>query len=153
MIFGLMMCTGMVIGMTFYNLVTQGMLGQLTAINIVIQLATGFLVAAVLETIVVGPLANKAVKAMSFDKSKKGLVVIAMACCMVTGMVLLMSLYGWILSSEAGDAANGSFINIYVGLVLRNFVFALPLQLLVVGPLVRCFFALIARGSNVAKQV
>lgn len=153
MVFGLMMCTGMVIGMTFYNLVMQGMLGQLTAMEIVIQLATGFIVASVMETLVVGPLANKAVKAMPFDKSKKGLVIVAMACSMVTGMVLLMSVYGWIMSSAGGNAVDGSFMSVYAGLVLRNFIFALPLQLLVVGPLVRYLFALIARGRNVAEPV
>ncbi|QNK54357.1 hypothetical protein [Paenibacillus sp. PAMC21692] len=146
--FGLMMCTGMVVFMTFYNLATHGLLGSVSALEIIVQLAAAFVVAILLEMFVVGPLAHKALRVLPINKSKKAAVMISLACMMVTGMVLLMSLFGWLMSHGADLAASPPFLPGYFQLVLRNFVFALPLQLLVVGPLVRYLFGTIKRKSS-----
>jgi hypothetical protein len=42
--FGLMMCTGMVVFMTFYNLATHGLFGSVSALEIIVQVAAAFVV-------------------------------------------------------------------------------------------------------------
>lgn len=67
--------------------------------------------------------------------------IIAISCCMVVGMVFFMSLYG---------ALEGCFHSGQWGLwfvhwmcnIPRNFIMALPFQLLVAGPIIRRVFRL-----------
>lgn len=59
-----------------------------------------------------------------------------MSFFMVTGMVLLMSLYGAMINV----GFNSELPSAYVKGVGFNFIAALPLQLLFVGPIVRLIF-------------
>jgi hypothetical protein len=138
--FGLMMCCGMVIGMTFYNLFTTGMLESITLTGMLIQLMMTFFTAALVELFLVGPVAKKLAMALPYDKSKSGYVVLTLAFFMVSGMVLIMSGYGLLLAYDADVLVHDTLLGSYLTLVARNFVFALPLQLLIVGPLVRLLF-------------
>ncbi|WVD78994.1 hypothetical protein T3H97_25580 [Paenibacillus sp. LX16] len=63
--FGLMMCLGMVVFMTLYNLYTNDLIGTISLKVMVFQFI-----------------------------SKKVFVILSLSCCMVIGMVLCMSLYG-----------------------------------------------------------
>ncbi|MDQ6420171.1 hypothetical protein RB620_12050 [Paenibacillus sp. LHD-117] len=137
---GLMMCVGMVIFMTSYNLVRSGMIGTLSLTEIMAQFIAGFLVAFLLELFVVGPAAKKIVLALPFDKSKKLLFILFMAVFMVLGMVLCMSLFGLGSAYLAGGLDGEPLFESYVSIVANNFLFAFPLQLIVVGPIVRCLF-------------
>ena len=57
--------------------------------------------------------------------------VISVSCCMVVPMVIIMSLYGAVeVSIEMGNFSN----------IPKNFVMALPYQLIIAGPVVRFVF-------------
>ncbi|MGU3470939.1 hypothetical protein ACLBWT_07300 [Paenibacillus sp. D51F] len=146
--FGLMMCLGMVVFMTFYNLYTHDLLGTMTWKEVLVQLLLVYVVASLLELFVVGPIAKKAAFSLPYDKSKKIFVILSLALCMVTGMVLCMSLYGLAMTCLTGGLAGESWLGSYFSLVGHNFIFALPLQLLVVGPLVRLLFAKFVQGNR-----
>jgi len=139
--FGLMMCFGMVIVMTTYNLFTNGLIGTLSLKGIAAQLALGFTVALLLEMFIVGPAAKKIALSLPYDKSKKIFVIVSVSFFMVAGMVLCMSLYGLGNAYFSNQLAGESLLDSYFLIVFRNFIFALPLQLLIMGPLVRYVFA------------
>ena len=146
--FGLMMCFGMVLFMTSYNLWTNGLLGMITLKELLIQFILVYIIAFLLESFIVGPIAKKIAFALPYDKSRKGLVILSMAFFMVCGMVLCMSLYGlgtaYYFHSIEGDAMLAS----YFSLVGKNFIFAFPLQLLIVGPIVRYLFTRFVKGKR-----
>ena len=63
----------------------------------------------------------------------------AVSCSMVVPMVIIMSLYGAIEASiRMGDFSNVLFI--WLTNIPKNFVMALPFQLIIAGPLVRKVF-------------
>lgn len=137
-IFTLLMCFFMVLGMTIYNmLLNEGFNNQFFA-NLLSDFWFGFIVALLLDVFVVGkiakPIAFKIVKPNSETKQIK--IVLAISCCMVIGMVLCMSMYGAIIAAGFSSTA----LKIYPLCIVRNFIMALPLNLLIVSPLVRFLF-------------
>ena len=98
----------------------------------------GFIVALLLDIFIVGklakPLAFKIVKPTKETKQIK--IILAISSCMVVGMVLFMSIFGAIVSSGFTIDA----LKLYPLCVLRNFIMALPLNLLIVSPIVRFIF-------------
>ncbi|MGQ3477259.1 hypothetical protein [Paenibacillus sp. TY11] len=151
--FGLMMCLGMVVFMTFYNLYTNGLIGTISLKVMLLQFILCFITAFVLELFIVGPVAKKIAFSLSYDKSKKVLVILSLSCCMVIGMVLCMSLYGlgtaYFFNSLPGD----SLLKNYFSLVFKNFIFAFPLQLLIVGPLVRYLFVKFVKNTRIGMSL
>ncbi|WP_077622372.1 hypothetical protein [Sediminibacillus massiliensis] len=146
--FGLMMCTGMVIVMTFYNLFVNGLVGTVSVPKILLQMCLGFLIAFLLELFIVGPVAHRIAFALPYDKSNQLLVILSISICMVTGMVLCMSLYGLGMTYLTGGLEGRALIGSYFSIALKNFVFAFPLQLLLMGPLVRYLFKAIKRKGT-----
>ena len=137
-IFTLMMCFCMVLGMTIYNmLLNEGFHSQFFN-HLLKDFWLGFIVALLLDVFVVGrlakPIALSIVKPTAETKQIK--VIIAISSCMVVGMVLCMSLYGAIVAM--GFSANA--LKIYPLCIIRNFIVALPLNLLIVSPFVRFVF-------------
>ena len=62
--------------------------------------------------------------------------VISVSCCMVVPMVIIMSLYGAVeVSIEMGNFSN--LLMIWLTNIPKNFVMALPYQLIIAGPVVR----------------
>lgn len=151
--FGLMMCLGMVVFMTFYNLYTNDLIGTISLKVMFLQFILCFIIAFVLELFIVGPLAKKIAFSLPYDKSKKVFVILSLSCCMVIGMVLCMSLYGlgtaYLFNGLSGD----SLFKNYLSLVFKNFIFAFPLQLLIVGPLVRYLFVKFVKGTRIAVSL
>ncbi|WP_334072395.1 MULTISPECIES: DUF2798 domain-containing protein [Paenibacillus] len=138
--FGLMMCLGMVVCMTTYNLLMHDMIGKIGFADMIIQYLAGFVVAMTLEMFIVGPLAKKVAFKLPINKAKKLQVVLAISSCMVIGMVFFMSLFGLVMSHLASGSGEGSLLMNYLSTFVQNFIVAYPLQLLVMGPLVRrCF--------------
>ncbi|MGD6843708.1 hypothetical protein ACQCVH_14440 [Bacillus infantis] len=148
--FGLMMCLGMVVAMTTYNLVINGMIGEIPILSLIFQYITGFAVAIVLEIFIVGPAAGRMASKLPYDKSNKFISIVSMSLCMVAGMVLLMSLYGLITAYFTGHLTGGSWMQSYGSIAFKNFIFALPLQLLIMGPLVRFLFGRFVKGKEMA---
>lgn len=131
-----MMCALMVLGMSIYNvLLNEGLSIQLWR-SVVLGYIPAFVVALFLDLFIVGKLAkslaNKLVPTSGISLKK----IMFISCLMVSGMVLLMSLYGAVLhvgfTSQLPKA--------YLTSVWTNFVCALPLQLLIVGPCTRKIF-------------
>ncbi|NMI05219.1 hypothetical protein HF638_14665 [Paenibacillus sp. SZ31] len=139
-IFGLMMCTGMVVVMMFFNLWHSGLLGKMSPLEILLQFILCFVIAFLVESFIVGPVARKIAFSLPFDKSNKILGVLAMSFFMVIGMVLIMSLYGMISAYLANQLSGGSIFHTYLHTIARNFILALPYQLIILGPLVRYVF-------------
>ncbi|MDG0962565.1 DUF2798 domain-containing protein, partial [Bacillus paranthracis] len=139
--FGMMMCLGMVIVMTFYNLLMNGSGGQIHIKEIALELLIGFIIALLVEICIVGPCAKKIVFMLPFDKSKKINIIVAMATTMVIGMVFFMSFFGMAMMHLHGGLQGDSFVSIYFTIFIKNFIMAYPLQLIIMGPLVRFLFA------------
>lgn len=153
--FGLMMCTGMVIVMGIYNMILTGMLGEISFIEGLVQLLSAFIVALLLDLFLVGPFAKKIALSLPFDKSKKIYMILSISFFMVLGMVIFMSLYGVIAAYLTNGLSTDSFLQSYLSTVAKNFALAFPLQLIVMGPLVRFLFMKFVKGEtrNIAESV
>lgn len=151
--FGLMMCSGMVVCMTFYNLYLHGLLNTLSWRSILAQLILAFFIAFTLESFIVGPVAKKIAFSFPYDKSRKLNVVVSVAFFMVSGMVLCMSLYGLITAYLASSLMEGSLLENYFSFVVKNFIFAFPLQLLIIGPIVRFLFQRFVKHKGLPEMV
>lgn len=131
-----MMCAFMVLGMSIYNVLLIEGLSDTFMRTLVRGYLPAFAVALVLDIFVVGPiakgLAGRLIKAN--DPMIKKMLLIS--SFMVLGMVLLMSFYGAVL--HAGFSRDLPLA--YVKAAGFNVICALPLQLLVVGPLTRYLF-------------
>ncbi|WP_166705313.1 DUF2798 domain-containing protein [Bacillus albus] len=138
--FGMMMCLGMVIVMTFYNLLLNGAVGPIHIKEIALELVIGFIIALLIEICIVGPCAKKIVFALPLDKSKKVNVIIAMTTAMVIGMVFFMSFYGMAMMYLHDGLQGDSFVSMYFSIFIKNFIMGYPLQLIIMGPLVRFLF-------------
>ncbi len=64
---------------------------------------------------------------------------ISVSCCMVLPMVIIMSMYG-ALEVCMRSGAWSQIIMIWLTNIPKNLIMALPLQLLIAGPIVRAFF-------------
>ncbi|OFD49465.1 hypothetical protein BWGOE3_22960 [Bacillus mycoides] len=126
--------------MTFYNLVMNGAGGPIHIKEIALELIIGFIIALLIEICIVGPCAKKIVFALPFDKSKKVKMIIAMATTMVIGMLFFMSFYGMAMMYLHNGLHGDSFVSIYFSVFIKNFIMAYPLQLIIMGPLVRFLF-------------
>ncbi|MFC4402150.1 DUF2798 domain-containing protein [Gracilibacillus xinjiangensis] len=140
LIFGFIMCFGMVAVMSAYNLLLIGDLKHLTLQNVLTEVGIGFIIALLLDLHVVGPLAKKITHRLPFDKSNKLLFVLCMSTSMILGMVFFMSIFGLVMS-YLGNGLDGQGLLIVYGVIfVKNFILAFPLQLLVMGPIVRFIF-------------
>ncbi|MBD7966738.1 DUF2798 domain-containing protein [Paenibacillus gallinarum] len=149
-IFGLMMCFGMVCVMFFYNMYLNGLLTTLPISGILSQFALTFVIAFLVESFIVGPIARKAAFSLPFDKSKTLYVILATSTCMVIGMVLCMSVYG-LITSMIMNGIEGSILANYGRTILKNVIVAYPAQLLVIGPLVRFLFVKFVKDEPVVN--
>ncbi|MDF9842823.1 MULTISPECIES: DUF2798 domain-containing protein [unclassified Paenibacillus] len=136
LVFTSMMCFMMVVGMSFYNVLLFNGANSEVFIQVAIGLLPALVVALFLDIVVVSRIAKglafKIVKP-SDPMIKK---VMTISIFMVCGMVICMSLYGTLAHYGFGD----NFLRHYLSILGLNFICALPLQLLVVGPLTRLLF-------------
>lgn len=143
LIYTVLMCFLMVLWMSFYNVALQQ--GELSLA--VFQAGwLGFPLAYVcgmcLDWFLVGPLAKAfAFRFLVKPESRPLSKIVAISCCMVVGMVCFMSLYG-ALEGCFHSGAWGLWFVRWMQNIPRNFIMALPFQLLVAGPVVRRVFRL-----------
>ncbi|MGA5691502.1 DUF2798 domain-containing protein [Cytobacillus pseudoceanisediminis] len=138
--FGSMMCFGMVVVMTIYNMFMNDLFGMISFKGIVIQFILAYVIALALDLFFVGPLARKIVSSLPFNKRNVPLFVISMSTCMVFGMAFCMSFYGLVTSYLHVGIQNGTLYKDYLHIFTMNFIFALPFQLVVMGPIIRMLF-------------
>lgn len=137
--FGFMMCFGMVLVMTFYNFYLNGTLGKMTFTEGLINFAIGFIIAFILDLFLVGPVAKKIAMKLTANTNKIIFKVLAISTCMVLGMAFFMSIFGVIMSSlHTGSPDN--VLMAFLSVFGKNLLLALPLQIIVMGPLVRLVF-------------
>ncbi|SER35622.1 hypothetical protein SAMN04487944_103158 [Gracilibacillus ureilyticus] len=139
-LFGLIMCSGMVAVMATYNLLMMGNLEQLTMQNVLVEVFIGFILALLLDLYIVGPIAKKLTLRLPFDKSNKALFVLCMSTSMIIGMVFFMSAFGLIMSFLGQGMDGRGILSAYGIIFMKNFIVAFPLQLLIMGPIVRYIF-------------
>ena len=95
---------------------------------------------------------NKMAFSLPYDKSKGVLVILSLSFFMVVGMVLCMSLYGLGAAYFFNGLSEESLLKSYYSIAFKNFIFALPLQLLIMGPIVRYVFAKFVKGQRMVES-
>ncbi|MDO4265323.1 MAG: DUF2798 domain-containing protein [Eubacteriales bacterium] len=141
LIYTIMMCFTMVLWMSMYNVALH--MGALNMESIKegwIGFPIAYVFAMCLDWFLVSKLAKGfafrfLVKPDSSDLRK----VISVSCCMVIPMVILMSLYGG-LEACVKSGNWESLLFIWLTNIPKNFIMALPFQLIIAGPLVRTLF-------------
>ena len=129
-IFGVTMCFLMVCGMSAYNLT---LVGKLSFAKFPVGLIPGFIVAFFFDTVIVGPIAKKLAFKLPIDRNNKLQTILAISLLMITGMVTFMSVFSLLMRPELPE----NIIHAYFTAWGMNFIAALPLQLLFVGPISR----------------
>jgi len=137
-IFGVTMCFLMVCGMSAYNL---ALVGKLNFAKFAVGLIPGFIVAFFFDTVIVGPVVKKIAFKLPIDKNSKLQIILAISLLMVIGMVTFMSIFGLLMRPEMPQNIVSAY---FIGWGM-NFIAALPLQLLIVGPISRLKLQMLQR--------
>lgn len=138
--FGIMMCFGMVLVMTIYNFYLNGIIGNITIVGAILEFVLAFIIAFVLDLFVVGPNAKKIAFKIINKQTSKIWIVLTISTCMVIGMAFFMSIYGLLVTNFHHGWDVYSILTDYVSIFSNNILFAWPLQILIIGPLVRYIF-------------
>lgn len=141
LIYTVLMCFTMVLWMSMYNVALH--MGTLN-MEVIREGWLGFPLAYVCAMCLDWLLVSKIEKGFAFrflvkPESSTTKKVIAVSCCMVVPMVIFMSLYGGLEACVKSGAWNMLLI-IWLTNIPKNFIMALPFQLLIAGPLVRKIF-------------
>lgn len=138
--FGFIMCFGMVFVMTIYNLYLNKSITEISFIQGIYNFVIAFVIAFILDVFIVGPNAKKVALKITANTNKKIYKILSISVFMVIGMAFFMSIYGLI----SGYVHNGFEINSiamdFWEVFAKNLIVALPLQIIIMGPLVRSIF-------------
>ena len=140
-IYTVIMCFTMVLWMSIYNVTLHtGTFNTQVIKDARLGFPIAYVFAACMDWFVVSGLAKGfAFKYLVKPDSSTLRKVISVSCSMVVPMVIIMSLYGAVEASiRMGDFSNVLFI--WLTNIPKNFVMALPFQLIIAGPLVRKVF-------------
>ncbi len=155
LIYTVLMCFTMVLWMSMYNValhmggvsfksISEGWLGFPFAC-IYAMLFDWFVVS--------GPAKAAAFRFFAKPESSDTRKVIAVSCCMVVPMVVVMSLYGG-LETCVKTGEWSPLLMIWLTNMPKNIIMALPFQLIVAGPLVRRIFrTAFPEGTVLTKPV
>jgi biotin transporter BioY len=144
-IFTTIMCSMMVLGMSMYNLLLHDHFGL---VPLLAGLVPGFVVAFILDVFVVGVVAKKIAFRLPIKKENKVQLILTISSLMVLGMVTFMSLFGVLMEGGIPENLWAAYSEAW----RMNVIVALPLQLLVVGPISRTILGNIqAKGQLVAE--
>ena len=141
-IYTVMMCFVMVLWMSIYNVALHK--GGLS-FSVLADAWLGFPVAYVFAMCCDWFLVSGLAKGFAFrflvkPESEPFKKAIAVSCCMVVPMVIIMSFYGAMEAIVSGGAGWNQLLLIWITNIPRNFIMALPLQLLIAGPFIRGLF-------------
>lgn len=141
LIYTVLMCFVMVLWMSIYNVALQ--YGKLD-FEVLAAAWIGFPIAYVFAMCCDWFFVSKLARGFAFGflvKPEDSVLkkVVCVSSCMVVPMVLIMSLYGAVEGAVHTRGWNG-ILSAWLFNIPRNFVMALPLQLLIAGPLVRKVF-------------
>lgn len=136
LVFTSMMCFFMVLIMCFYNVILANGFAASMFREVGIALIPALAVALILDILVVGKLAKGIARKLLQPNAPMVKKILTISFFMVCGMAFCMSLFGTLMHYGFNTGAFRHWMPTY-GL---NFIFALPLQLLIVGPLTRFLF-------------
>ena len=141
-IFTVMMCFVMVFWMSMYNVALN--MGGLSIESIQAGWL-GFPIAYIYAMCFDWFLVSKIAKWFSFrfivkPTSKPLHIILSISSCMVVQMVIVMSFYGALELCFEGHIGWDALVLTWLTNIPKNFIMALPFQLLVAGPLVRKLF-------------
>lgn len=139
LVFTIFMCAFMVFWMSVYNVSLHMGFSNDAIKEAWLGFPIAYLFAILCDWMVVSKIAKAmAFKVVSYD-SKPLVKIITISSFMVCGMVILMSLYGAI--EQVGFSSNT--LMIWLTNMPKNFIVALPLQLIIAGPFIRSVFKII----------
>jgi hypothetical protein len=143
-IFTIMMCAFMVFIMTLYNeLLLFGFSKNLIK-DAWVSFPLAYVVGMLLDWFIVAGFAGLMAKIFLHQNDSKIKTIIIYSLSMVIGMVFFMSLFGAIL--EVGFSTK--IITAWMHNIPLNLAVALPLQLLIAGPIVRYCFRRLIPANN-----
>lgn len=138
LIFTLLMCFQMVLGMSIYNLFLHH---SLSFSELIKGLLPAFIVALILDIVIVGPLAKNIARRLPLNQHKKWQLILSISTLMVIGMVTFMSLFGVFMNNMSLSNLSHDYPIAW----RSNILLALPLQLILVGPFSRYLLRLLQR--------
>lgn len=144
-IFTTIMCSLMVLGMSLYNLLLHD---NFALLPLLAGLVPGFVVAFVLDVFIVGVIAKKIAFRLPIKKENKVQLILTISSLMVLGMVTFMSLFGVLMEGGIPDNLWAAYTEAW----RMNVIVALPLQLLVVGPVSRTILGKIQANSQLVSE-
>ena len=144
-IFTTIMCSMMVLGMSMYNLLLHDNFGLVTLLA---GLVPGFVVAFILDVFIVGVIAKKITFQLPINKKSKVQLILTISSLMVLGMVTFMSLFGVLMEGGIPDNLWAAYSDAW----RMNVIVALPLQLLIVGPVSRTILGKIQANSQLILE-
>ena len=144
-IFTTIMCSMMVLGMSMYNLLLHDNFGLVTLLA---GLVPGFVVAFILDVFVLGVIAKKIAIQLPINKKSKVQLILTISSLMVLGMVTFMSLFGVLMEGGIPDNLWAAYSEAW----RMNVIVALPLQLLIVGPVSRTILGKIQANSQLILE-
>ena len=155
LIFTVMMCFFMVFFMSIYNVACHH--GALN-LEIVKDAWIGFPIAYCFAMCCDWFLVSGLAKGFAFrflvkPESEPFKKAIAVSCCMVVPMVIIMSFYGAMEAIVSGGAGWNQLLLIWITNIPRNFIMALPLQLLIAGPFIRGLFRKLFPEAHIRKNI
>ena len=128
MMFTTMMCGMMVLGMSIWNLI---LVDQFSWSHLAMGYLPGFVTAFLLDVLIVGPLVKGVAFKFLKDHHKRWQKIVTISGGMALLMVTFMSLYGLLYNRVPLS------VTTYLGAWASNFIMALPLNFLIVGPISR----------------
>jgi len=128
LLFTTLMCSMMVFGMSIWNLF---IVGQLSLHHLALGYIPCFVTAFLLDVILVGPIVKSIAFRILKDHHKRWQKIITISGGMAVLMVTFMSFYGLFYNGIAITPKT------YLSAWIVNFIAALPLNFLIVGPIAR----------------
>ncbi|EKQ57455.1 MULTISPECIES: DUF2798 domain-containing protein [unclassified Clostridium] len=135
-VFTLICCTLMVLGMTIYNVILRNGLSSSITTDVVIGFLPIFCIALIVDWFLVGKIAKSIVSKLVNHDSPIIKKILLTSFFMVCGMCFSLSLITLIIHQGISRELP---LNFAITLI-RNFICALPLQLIIVGPIARAIF-------------
>lgn len=150
-IFTLIMAGLMVLVMAGYNVALSDGFSNGYVLEVLKGYPLALIVAIILDMLVVGRIAKGIFFKYIFKpvmKAHQAIIGIWISVLMVLGMVTCMSAFGMIVTHNFG----GNLALTYLHTWAFNIIMALPLQLLIVGPIARAVLGAVQKNSPAAAE-
>jgi len=151
LLFTAVMAGLMVLVMAGYNIALADGFSHHFIREVLVGYPLALVVAAICDLGIIGP----GVKYLFFHyiindymKKKQIRIALTISCMMVVGMVTLMSLFGMVVTGNFG----GNVVLTYLHTWIFNVFMALPLQLLIVGPIARAILGAVQKHNAPAVE-